>query len=259
MGALHAGHLALVTEAKRLARHVVASIFVNPAQFGPGEDFASYPRTEKEDAARLEAAGCAMLWAPDAATMYPDGLRTMVRAGPLAGSLCGAVRPGHFDGVLTVVAKLFHQVQPDIALFGEKDFQQLVLIRQMVRDLDFPLDAVGVPTLRDADGVALSSRNAYLSAGERRAARALPRMLGESARRLAAGEEAAAVLAEARERLLEAGFASVDYVELRAEDDLAPLAALDRPARLLAAARIGKARLIDNLAVAPDATSSPTR
>ena len=251
MGALHSGHLLLIAEAKRLADYVVASIFVNPAQFGPGEDYASYPRSEAEDAAKLAAAGCAMLWAPDAETMYPEGLRTSVKAGPLADALCGAVRPGHFDGVLTVVAKLLHQVGPDFALFGEKDFQQLALIRQMVRDLDFPVRIVGVPTLRDVDGLALSSRNAYLSAGERRAARALPRTLGESAHRLVEGSDVRSVLAEASQRLVEAGFDGVDYVELRAEDDLSPLPIFDRPARLLAAARIGKARLIDNLALVP--------
>ena len=253
MGALHAGHMALVAEARARAAHVVASIFVNPTQFGPNEDLSTYPRREAADAAMLEAEGCAILWAPDAATMYPDGLAVTVRAGPLGDELDGAARPGHFDGVATIVARLFDQVRPDIALFGEKDYQQLAIIRQMVRDRDLPIDIVGVPTQRDADGLALSSRNLYLSDEERAAARALPRALGEAAQAIAEGADVAQALERAGSRLEAAGFSPVDYVALRDAETLAPMAAPDRPARLLAAARIGKTRLIDNLPVAPKA------
>lgn len=251
MGALHAGHMALVAEARARADHVVASIFVNPTQFGPNEDLSSYPRREAADARMLEEAGCAILWAPDVAAMYPDGFASTLSVGGVSAGLDGAARPGHFDGVATVVAKLFNQVRPDSALFGEKDYQQLCVIRRMARDLDMGIGIVGVPTQRDADGLALSSRNAYLTDAERKAARALPRALGEAARALGEGEAVAEVLARAEARLAEAGFDPIDYVALCDADSLAPLAALDRPARLLAAARIGRTRLIDNLPVLP--------
>jgi pantoate--beta-alanine ligase len=251
MGALHAGHMALVAEARRRADHVVASIFVNPAQFGPNEDLAAYPRREAADAAMLDEEGCAILWAPDAATMYPDGVAATVKAGAVGADLDGAARPGHFDGVTTVVARLFDQVRPDIALFGEKDYQQLAVIRQMVGDRDLAVEIVGVPTQRDADGLALSSRNAYLTEEERLAARILPRALGDAARAIEGGADIAEALARARSRLAEAGFDPVDYVELRDAETLAPVARLDRPARLLAAARLGRTRLIDNLPVNP--------
>jgi len=251
MGALHAGHMALIAEARLRASHVVASIFVNPTQFAANEDLDSYPRREAGDAAMLEAEGCAILWAPDLATMYPDGAQASLRAPAVAEGLDGAARPGHFDGVATVVARLFAQVRPDVALFGEKDYQQLAVIRRLVCDLGLPVEIVGVPTQRDADGLALSSRNAYLSDEERAAARALPRALGEAAQAIAEGAPVGDALDKARARLAAAGFDPIDYVALHDAETLAPMAALDRPARLLAAARIGRTRLIDNLPVAP--------
>jgi len=255
MGALHAGHMTLVAEARRRADHVVASIFVNPTQFGPSEDLATYPRREATDAAMLEQEGCAILWAPDVATMYPDGPAATVRAAAIGNVLDGAARPGHFDGVATVVARLFDQVRPDIALFGEKDYQQLAVIRAMVCDLALPVEIIGVPTQRDVDGLALSSRNAYLSEEERLAARILPRALGEAAQAISGGAPVEEALDRARTRLAEAGFDPIDYVELRDAETLAPIIALDRPARLLAAAKLGRTRLIDNLPVEPRQTS----
>lgn len=251
MGALHAGHMALVAEAKLRADRVVASIFVNPRQFGANEDLAAYPRREASDARMLEQAGVALLWAPDVATVYPQGFATTVSVAGVGEGLDAVARPGHFDGVATVVAKLFNQVRPDIALFGEKDYQQLAVIRRMVRDLEFPIEIAGVPTQRDADGLALSSRNAYLAEDERRSARALPRALGEAAQAILGGMAVAEALARARARLEAAGFDPIDYVALRDAETLAPLETLDRPARLLAAARIGSTRLIDNLPLAP--------
>jgi pantoate--beta-alanine ligase len=251
MGALHAGHMALVEEARRRASHVVASIFVNPTQFGPNEDLSRYPRREAGDAQMLEAAGVDILWAPDVATMYPNGPQITVQAGPLGALLDGAARPGHFDGVATVVTRLFEQVRPDFALFGEKDYQQLLVIRAMTAARALPVEIVGIPTQRDADGLALSSRNLYLTEEERPAARALPRALGEAAAAIQAGGDVAEALAAARDKLAKAGFDPIDYVELRDAETLAPMAALDRPGRLLAAARIGQTRLIDNLPVMP--------
>jgi pantoate--beta-alanine ligase len=257
MGALHEGHLTLVREAKRRANHVVVSIFVNPRQFAPHEDLATYPRQLEADAALLEAEGVDVLWAPTVEAVYPPGYATSVQVSGLDGVLCGAARPGHFDGVATVVAKLFNQVQPDIALFGEKDWQQLAIIRRMARDLDLRhprADAIlGVPTVREADGLAMSSRNKYLTAEERAAAPAMNRAMREAALRIVAGEAVADVLADLSAEVLAAGFRSVDYADLRDASTLEDLAAFDgRAARLLVAAHIGKARLIDNVAVGAD-------
>ncbi len=254
MGALHAGHMALVAEGRRRATHVVASIFVNPTQFGPNEDLSTYPRREAADAAMLEQEGCALLWAPDAATMYPEGFATTVTVTGVSEGLDGAARPGHFDGVATVVAKLFGQVRPDFALFGEKDYQQLAVIRRMVRDLDLGIEIVGVATQRDADGLALSSRNTYLSEEERRSARMLPRALADAARAIQQDGNVPEALEGVRSRLAASGFDPIDYVALCDADTLAPVNSLSAPARLLAAARLGKTRLIDNLPVsAPSA------
>ena len=250
MGALHAGHLALVAEARRRADRVVVSIFVNPAQFGAGEDLDAYPRREASDAALLKEGGADLLWAPDVATMYPAGFATNITVRGVSAHHCGAARPGHFDGVATVVTKLLNQVAPDIALFGEKDWQQLAVIRRLVADLDIPVAIAGVPTEREEDGLARSSRNAYLDAEQRVAARALPRALGEAAAAILRGDAVPAALATAGQRLRDAGFAAIDYVTLCDAETLVPIDALaGRPARLLAAARLGSTRLIDNLDV----------
>jgi pantoate--beta-alanine ligase len=254
MGALHEGHLTLVREAKRLAAHVVVSIFVNPRQFGPNEDLATYPRQLEADAALLAAEGVDVLWAPTVEAIYPPGYATSVQVGGLDAVLCGAARPGHFDGVATVVTKLFNQVQPDIALFGEKDWQQLAIIRRMARDLDITHPRaeyiIGVPTVREADGLAMSSRNKYLTAEERAAAPAMNRAMREAAAKILAGEPVVQALAVLKAAVLAAGFRSIDYADLRDAVTLEDVASWDgRPARLLVAAHMGKARLIDNVAV----------
>jgi pantoate--beta-alanine ligase len=250
MGALHAGHIALVRQARRRARHVVVSIFVNPAQFAPTEDLGSYPKTWQADIARLAAEKTTLVWAPTVATMYPDGFATRIEpAGPAKAGLEDKFRPHFFGGVATVVTKLFTQVGAGFAMFGEKDYQQLGMETQLVRDLDLPLRIEPVPTVREKDGLALSSRNVYLSAAERIAAPVLNRVLKASARRIKAGEAIADVLEDGRGKIGRAGFA-LDYLEARHARTLAPVGSVkDGPIRLLVAARIGKTRLIDNVAM----------
>ena len=249
MGALHDGHMALVEEARRHGRNVVVSIFVNPKQFGPNEDLAAYPRREAKDAQMLSAAAVDILWMPTVEVMYPAGFATNISVSGFSDGLDGAARPGHFDGVATVVTKLFNQVRPDVAIFGEKDYQQLAVIRRMVADLDMGIEIVGMPTQRAEDGLALSSRNAYLSDDERKAALALPRALGEAKRQIEKGGAVEEALAKAVAMLSAQGFDPVDYVTLCDAVTLEPMHVLDRPARLLGAARLGKTRLIDNVAV----------
>jgi len=250
MGALHAGHLSLVRQAQRRAERVIVSIFVNPAQFAPHEDLDSYPRSFAADIAALTAAKTDLIWAPGVATMYPDGFATrIVPEGAAVAGLEDAFRPQFFSGVATIVAKLFTQCTPDIALFGEKDYQQLKVITALARDLDLPVRIVGAPTVRERDGLALSSRNRYLSAAERAAAPALYRALRECARDIAAGRSMAETLDEGRAKIAAAGFA-LDYLEARNAGTLAPLASAgERPIRLLVAAHIGRTRLIDNVGV----------
>jgi len=252
MGALHAGHLALVMRARELCDRVVASLFVNPTQFAPNEDFARYPRDESGDAAKLAAARCDLLYAPPLEEMYPQGFSTSVSVGALADGQCGRFRPGHFAGVATVVTKLLQQAQADVACFGEKDWQQLQVIRRVVRDLDIAVRIEGVPIVREADGLALSSRNAYLSPAERAAAPALQRTLRDIARRLERGEASvAAALEAAVGELGRAGFTKIDYVDAVEAETLAPLARADRPGRILAAAWLCRTRLIDNVPLQP--------
>lgn len=251
MGALHEGHLSLVRAALERADRVIVTLFVNPRQFNSAADLAAYPRTENEDAEKLAPLGAHILYVPDGAQMYPEGFATTVSVAGVSEGLCGAFRPGHFDGVATVVAKLFLQTGADIAFFGEKDFQQLQVVRRLARDLDIPVEIVACPTVREADGLAMSSRNVRLSQEERQLAPKLPEILFAAGERLTAGEPAESVLAEARRTFLAAGYGEVEYLELRAEEDLAPLAVADRPARLLVAAWLGQTRLIDNVGVRP--------
>lgn len=251
MGALHEGHLSLVRLARTRADRVVASIFVNPAQFGPNEDFERYPRDEAGDARLLASAGCDLLYAPDVSQIYPPGYATKVSVSGVSEPLDGAARPGHFDGVATVVTKLLNQAQPDVAVFGEKDFQQLQLIRRLALDLDIPVEIIGAPIARDADGLALSSRNAYLSAAERPIAGMMNKVLADAAARLRAGDSVEKVEATGRAALERHGFERVDYFEVRQVEDLSPA---DGPpyegrVRIFAAAHLGKTRLIDNMAV----------
>lgn len=251
MGALHEGHLSLVRAGLAAADRIVVSLFVNPRQFDNPDDLAAYPRTEEEDAALLAPLGVDLLYAPGAGEMYPDGFATTVSVSGLGEVLCGAHRPGHFDGVATVVAKLFLQTGADLAFFGEKDFQQLQIVRRMAMDLDIPIRIVPCPTVREPDGLAMSSRNRHLAADERAIAPALWQTLSLSATRIATGAPVETVLAEARTELARKGFRKVEYLELRSESDLAPLTVLAHPARLLAAAWLGRTRLIDNVRIVP--------
>ena len=252
MGALHEGHLALVRAARTDCDRVVATLFVNPAQFGPNEDYASYPRDEADDAAKFAALGVDLLFAPDVDEMYPQGFATAVTVSRVSEGLCGDHRPGHFEGVATVVAKLLLQALPDRAYFGEKDYQQLQVIKRLAADLDIPVAIEGVPTVRDPDGLALSSRNAYLSPDERAVAVRLNQILDAVGTAVAAGASPLDEAARGRAALIEAGFDSVDYLEVRDAETLAPVEQATRPARVLAAVRIGRTRLIDNKPVRPD-------
>ena len=257
MGALHAGHMALVDAGRASASRVVATIFVNPLQFGAGEDLDRYPRREAEDVALLAAHGCDLVWAPDAAELYPAGFATTISVPGISDRWEGAARPGHFVGVATVVAKLLLAVMPDVALFGEKDFQQLAVIRRLVADLGLPIAIDGVPTARDPDGLALSSRNIYLSPEERQRALAFPQSLARARDAILGGMAVEAALDEAQVALNAAGFAPIDYVALVDAATLKPLDALAGEARLIAAAKIGGTRLIDNLRVAAVTPSDP--
>ena len=250
MGALHDGHVSLVRLAKRRAKRVIVSIFVNPTQFAPTEDFGSYPRTWKSDLAKLAAEKVDMVWHPDVKVMYPDGFATrIVPEGPAVAGLEDRFRPHFFGGVATVVGKLFTQCRPDVAIFGEKDFQQLRVVTQMARDLDLGVRVIGSKTVRERDGLAMSSRNVYLSTDERRAAPTLFRVMKDTAARLRAGGELTAVLSGGAETIRQAGFA-LDYFEARHADSLAPVSSReDGPLRILVAAKIGTTRLIDNIGV----------
>ena len=251
MGALHEGHLTLVRRAAAEADHVVVSIFVNPRQFGAGEDLDAYPRQLEQDSGLLEREGVALVWAPSPDVIYPAGYATNISVGGVSEGLCGADRPGHFDGVATIVCKLFNQVMPDMAFFGEKDWQQLAVIRRMARDLDLTrphVEAIhGVPIVREADGLAMSSRNAYLSPKQREQAAALPRAMKAALVEMAGREAAESALESLRDKLLASGFDRIDYLDLSDGDSLALLEADNGNARLFAAARIGGTRLIDNM------------
>jgi pantoate--beta-alanine ligase len=249
MGALHEGHLALVRAARATCRRTIVSIFVNPTQFGPNADFDRYPRDLAGDVATLAAVGADLVFAPDVAEMYPQGFATAVTVSGLTEGLCGPYRPGHFAGVATVVSKLLNQAAPDTAFFGEKDFQQLQVIRRLARDLDLPVEIVGVPTVRESDGLAMSSRNLYLSADERSRAAAIHRVLSAAARDLAAGENAAEVIARGKAALAGAGFAPIDYLEVVDAATLKPIPRGAAGARVAVAAWLGRTRLIDNVPV----------
>ncbi len=249
MGALHEGHLSLVRTAKESCDRVVASLFVNPKQFAPHEDFERYPRDEAGDSAMLQGAGCDLLFAPERSVMYPDGFATNVIVADVSVPLEGEFRPHFFGGVATVVTKLLLQCLPDKAFFGEKDYQQLQVIKQLTRDLDIPAEIVGCATVREHDGLAMSSRNAYLSADERRIAARLNVVLHDAIKAVRHGSPIADAEDEAKRHLTAAGFTCVDYVAVRDADTLGPIRDLSKPARILAAAWLGKTRLIDNMAV----------
>ncbi|NWG93572.1 MAG: pantoate--beta-alanine ligase [Parvularculaceae bacterium] len=255
MGALHEGHLSLVRRSNSLARRTVASIFVNPRQFAPHEDFGSYPRQEAHDLELLQKAGCHLAYIPPPEEMYPDGFQTSIAVSEIAQGLCGGSRPHFFGGVATVVCKLINQARPDIAVFGEKDYQQLLVIRRMVKDLNMPVDIIGAPIVREADGLAMSSRNAYLSSEERAIAGRLNAVLADMAAKLSAGAEVAATIDDGRAAINAAGFAALDYLEVRSADLLEPMGpgAITRPSRVFAAVIVGKTRLIDNWPAEPPA------
>lgn len=255
MGALHDGHLSLVTLAKSRADRVVVSIFVNPTQFGPREDFTRYPRDEQGDITKLGKAGVDLVFAPETAEMYPQDFSTQVKVSDLTEDLCGAARPNHFDGVATVVAKLLMQCAPGVAVFGEKDYQQLLVIKRLVRDLNIPVEIVAAPIVREEDGLALSSRNAYLSPSERKIAPMLYQTILEVAADLAKGRGCDDAVVAARFKLDAAGF-RVNYVAVRDPDTLKPLSGPVARARVLAAVFLGKTRLIDNVAVPPPSATS---
>lgn len=252
MGYLHRGHVALLEEGRRRGDVLVLSIFVNPTQFGPNEDLARYPRDLPGDLEKARGAGVDVAFVPEAAAMYPDGYQTFVDVRELSRGLCGDRRPGHFAGVASVVTKLFHLVDPHVAVFGEKDYQQLAVIRRMVRDLDFDVEIVGLPIVREPDGLAMSSRNAYLAPPEREQALCLVRALEAAEARFRAGErDAARLVAVARETIAAAPLARIDYVELRDADTLVEVARVERPVVLAVAAFLGRTRLIDNRVLRP--------
>lgn len=247
MGALHEAHFSLVKRAQKLADRVVVSIFVNPTQFGPNEDYDQYPRLVDADVARLDAVGADLAFTPTSGEMYPENFRTIIEVTGLNEGLCADYRPGHFDAVAVVVMKLFMQCLPDIAVFGEKDYQQLQVIRKMVQDLDVPVRIESAPTLREKDGLALSSRNRYLNEKERAIAPALYKTLEQAAKELPTARNIRTVLDQARQTVLDAGFRNVEYLSLCDADDLTVLKAYQKPARLIVAAYLGKTRLIDNI------------
>ncbi|MCA3504662.1 MAG: pantoate--beta-alanine ligase [Rhodobacter sp.] len=249
MGAVHEGHLSLVSLARAHADRTITSIFVNPSQFAPGEDFEKYPRDEASDVQKLAAAGCDLLFAPAVAEMYRPGAATTITVGDVAELLDGLARPGHFSGVATIVAKLLIQASPDLAVFGEKDFQQLQVIRRLVCDLDLPVEILGAPTMREPDGLAMSSRNVYLNQAQREVAGRLNVILTTAARSLRDGDEVSDVERRAQEALFRAGFEGIDYLSVRDAGTLAELRDARRPARIFAAVRIGAVRLIDNIEV----------
>jgi len=253
MGALHEGHLSLIRAAKARCRKAAVTIFVNPTQFGPKEDFAAYPRPVEDDLAACRSAGVDLVFAPTMEAMYPGERLTAIHVAKMTDVLCGPFRPGHFDGVVTVVAKLFHILPADFAFFGEKDYQQLVVIRRMVRELDFPIEIIPCPTVREPSGLAMSSRNAYLSEEERRRAESLSRVLLTARDRVLGGErDAERLLALARTELRSSGVTDIEYVEIVDSASLEQLTTVDRPARMCLAVRIGRTRLIDNVALDKD-------
>ncbi len=249
MGALHDGHLSLIAKAKQLSDTVLASIFVNPKQFSAKEDIERYPQPLQQDIAKLTSMGVAVIYTPSPSEMYPPGFLTNITMENLSTILCGASRPQHFDGVMVIVSKLFLQTMPDVAVFGEKDYQQLTIIRKMVKDLDFPITIVGAETVREASGLAMSSRNQYLTAGEREIAPVLFQTLSRVAQQIKNGDDQRDIFPLAISHLLSKGFQKVDYLEWRASHDLSPMQHTDKPSRLLVAAHLGRARLIDNIAI----------